>query len=304
MNDLGHVSAAVQDPVAASPSGSPGFRACRYRSQDGLDLYYREYGDPASEQIPVLCLSGLTRNSKDFHDIALHLAPTRRVLTVDYRGRGMSARDPDWRNYRPETYIGDILDLMVVADAPRVVVIGTSMGGLLARGLAIFRPGCLAGAVLNDIGPDVNPVGYQRILDYISADRPQPDWPAAIAYTRELFPSVSMETEAEWRNLAESTFRLGDDGLLHYDWDVALTRALTASQARFPDLWAVFRSLGNRPALAIRGALSDVLTEATFERMAEVNPRLLRATVPKVGHVPALNEKEAILALDDFFARV
>jgi pimeloyl-ACP methyl ester carboxylesterase len=305
MGDLSSVSELIRDPAAAaSPTGAQGFRACRYHSQDGLELYYRDYGDPGSERIPVLCLPGLTRNSKDFHDLALHLAPTRRVLAPDYRGRGLSARDPDWRNYRPETYIGDLLDLLAVADAPRVITVGTSMGGLLSLGLAVFRPTCLAGAVLNDIGPDVNPVGYQRILDYISTDRPQPDWDAAVAYTRELFPNVSMETEAEWRDLADSTYRLGEDGLLHYDWDVALAKTLTESQARFPDLWAVFRALEDRPALALRGALSDVLTEATFDRMAEVKPDLLRATVPNVGHVPALDEKEAILALDDFFARI
>jgi pimeloyl-ACP methyl ester carboxylesterase len=303
MNDVTRVSELARAPAAPSAAAS-GFRARRYRAQDGLELYYRDYGDPDSRRLPVLCLPGLTRNSKDFHDLALHLAPTRRVLAPDYRGRGLSARDPDWRNYRPETYIGDILDLLAVADAPRVVAVGTSMGGLLSLGLAIFRPTCLAGVVLNDIGPDVNPVGYQRIIDYISVDRPQPDWAAAITYTKELFPNLSMETEAEWQDLAESTYRLGEDGLLHYDWDVALTKALTASQARFPDLCAVFRALEDRPALALRGALSDVLTEATFDKMAKVKPDLLRATIPNVGHVPALDEKEAILALDDFFARI
>jgi Predicted hydrolases or acyltransferases (alpha/beta hydrolase superfamily) len=108
---------------------------------------------------------------------------------MDYRGRGRSARDPDWRNYRPETYISDIFDLLAVADAPKIVAVGTSMGGLLTMGLAAYRPTCLAGAVLNDIGPDVDPEGYRRILAYIGADRPHPDYDAAIADMRELFPA-------------------------------------------------------------------------------------------------------------------
>jgi len=301
LNDLPAPSAAAQSLAASEASG---FRECRFRAQDGLEIYYRDYGDPGATRIPVLCLSGLTRNSRDFHDIALRRAPERRVLAMDYRGRGKSGRDPDWRNYRPETYIADILDLLSAAHAERVVVIGTSMGGLLAMGLAVFRPNCLAGAVLNDIGPDVEPDAYARIVSYISTDRPQPDWPSAIADMKELFPNLALQTPEQLRRLAEGTYRRGEDGMLHFDWDLALARALAASKIRFPDLWPMFRAFGQRPVLALRGALSDVLSEATFERMAREKPDLLRAVVPNVGHVPALDEKEASLALDDFFSRV
>ena len=290
--------------AAARAADAPGFRERRFRSQDGLELYYREYGDPRAPATPVLCLPGLTRNSKDFHDLALRLASHRRVLAPDYRGRGMSAHDPDWRNYRPETYIADTLDLLTVADANRVVVIGTSMGGLLAMGLAAFRPTCLAGAVLNDIGPEVAEPGYGRIVNYIAVDRPQRDWAGAIADMKEMFPALSLKTEAQWQRVAEGTYRRGKDGLLHFDWDVALARGIQASQARFPDLWPMFRAFGERPVLALRGGRSDVLSEATFERMGREKPDLLRAVVPDVGHVPALDEKEATIALDDFFTRV
>jgi pimeloyl-ACP methyl ester carboxylesterase len=293
---------------AAIAFDGQGYRERRFHAQDGIELYYREYGPDqhtqGSERIPVLCLPGLTRNSRDFHDFALRLAPRRRVLAMDYRGRGLSARDPDWRNYRPETYISDIFDLLAVADAPKIVAVGTSMGGLLTMGLAAYRPTCLAGAVLNDIGPDVDPEGYRRILTYIGADRPHPDYDAAIADMRELFPSLSFQTEAAWQRLAEGTYRRGDDGLLHFDWDIALARALGASQARYPDLWPMFRGLGKRPVLALRGGVSDVLSQTTFDRMAREKPDLLHAVISGVGHVPALDEKESILALDDFFARI
>jgi pimeloyl-ACP methyl ester carboxylesterase len=294
--------------AAAIAFDGQGYRERRFHAQDGLELYYREYGPDhhadGAERIPVLCLPGLTRNSRDFHDFGLRLAPQRRVLAMDYRGRGRSARDPDWRNYRPETYISDIFDLLAVADAPKIVAVGTSMGGLLTMGLAAYRPTCLAGAVLNDIGPDVDPEGYRRILAYIGADRPHPDYDTAIADMRELFPSLSFQTEAAWQRLAEGTYRRGDDGLLHFDWDIALARALAAGQARYPDLWPMFRGLGQRPVLALRGAVSDVLSQATFDRMAEEKPDLLCAVIPGVGHVPALDEKESLLALDDYFARI
>ncbi len=291
-------------PSASSEVASDGFRECWFHAQDGLRLYYRDYAPFTSGGTPVLCLSGLTRNSKDFHDFALRLRSERRVLALDYRGRGRSARDPDWRNYRPETYIGDVLDLLTVTGLHRVVVVGTSMGGLMAMGLAAFRPTCLAGAVLNDIGPEVAAVGYGRIMSYIAADRPQPDWAAAIADMREMFPNLSLQAPEQWQRLAEGTFRRGADGLLHFDWDVALARSLKAGQARYPDLWPMFRAFGRRPVLALRGGVSDVLSEATFDRMGREKPDLLRATVPGVGHVPALDEKEAILALDELFARV
>ncbi|HSY87655.1 MAG TPA: alpha/beta hydrolase, partial [Verrucomicrobiae bacterium] len=121
---------------------------------------------------------------------------------------------------------------------------------------------------------------------------------------RELFPSLSFQTEAAWQRLAEGTYRRGDDGLLHFDWDISLARALAAGQARYPDLWPLFRALGERPILVLRGAVSDVLSQATFDRMAREKPEMSRALIPGVGHVPALDEKESILALDDFFARI
>src|ERR1700682_1187427 len=145
------------------PALDSGFRDCFFRSQDDLALYWRDYGDPASSRTPLLCLGGLTRNSKDFHVLAQALCGERRVLAPDYRGRGRSARDPNWRNYRPGTYLADILDLLTVAGVHRAVVLGTSMGGLLAMGLAAFRPTMLAGVILNDVGPEIATNGYRRI---------------------------------------------------------------------------------------------------------------------------------------------
>jgi pimeloyl-ACP methyl ester carboxylesterase len=284
----------------SEPAVDSGFLDCFFHSQDDLPLYWRDYGDPASPRAPLLCLGGLTRNSKDFHVLARQLCGERRVLVPDYRGRGRSARDPDWRNYRPETYLADILDLLTVAGVHRAVVVGTSMGGLLAMGLAAFRPTMLAGVILNDVGPEIAGHGYQRILDYVGTDRPVSDWDSAIAVLKGMFPTLSLDTPAKWLRMADASYRRGEDGILHFDWDVALARGLGAKPGELPNLWALYRALGSRPMLAIRGGLSDVLSEATFDRMAQVKPDLRRVVVPNVGHVPALDEPEAATAIHEF----
>jgi len=273
-----------------------------FTAQDGLRLYYRDYGDPLSPRTPLLCLTGLTRNSQDYHDLATRLSDGRRVVCPDYRGRGNSAWDPDWRNYQPRSYIGDLLQLLIAANLHRVIVVGSSLGGLLAMGLAVIQPTCLAGVILNDVGPDIDAAGFDRIRAYIGRDHPQPDWPAAIRFAKETFHTVGEKSEADWRRIAEGTFRQGPDGRLHVAWDPRLAKPLERPQA-IPDLWRLFGALRRIPTLAFRGALSDLLTEATFDRMQRDHPALLRVTVAGVGHIPTLAEPEARNAIDDFLAR-
>lgn len=277
------------------------YRERTYSAQDGLRLFYRDYGDPLSADVPVLCLTGLTRNARDYHELASRLAATRRVVCPDYRGRGRSAYDPNWRNYHPRCCLDDILQLLIAANLHRVVVVGTSLGGLLAMGLAIARPGALAGVVLNDVGPVIDTRGLDRIRAYVGRDHPQDDWDGAIAFVKQTFSTVGNKSEAEWRRLAEGTFRKGPDGKLHVDWDVALGRSL-ADPVVVPDLWPLFRALRPFPVLALRGALSDVLSADTFERMQREHPALQQVTVAGVGHTPTLDEPEARHAFDAFLA--
>lgn len=280
------------------------FRDCFFTSQDNLRLYYRDWGDPLSPRLPVLCLPGLTRNSRDFESFARRLSPSRRVVCPDYRGRGRSAYDPDCNNYQPASYIGDLRHLMAASGLHRCVVVGTSLGGLLAMSLAAAQPTALAGFVTNDIGPAVNPGGLGRILDYIAEDRPQPDWPSAVAAMRALFPMLGLRTEEDWLAFARGTFREGEDKLLHYDWDVRLVKPLLDPRFSLGDLWPLYRAAAAFPMLALRGEISDVLSRETFERMAEIKPDLIRVTVPGLGHAPTLNEPEAKEAIDDFLARL
>ena len=279
-----------------------GFADRFYHAQDDLRLHYRDYGKGRSARIPALCLPGLTRNARDFHETALRLAAERRVLCPDYRGRGGSAYDPDPRRYVPATYLSDLHHLITLAGAERVVVIGTSMGGLLAIGLAVMFPTVIAGAVLNDIGPTVEGPGLGRIIDYISKDSPQPDWPAAIAHVRERSAHLHFETEAQWRKLAYGGFRRRDDGPLHVDWDIRLALPLQRDVQAMPDLWAMYRALRRVPLLVLRGERSDVLSTATFERMAREHPDCRQATISGIGHSPMLDEPQAIEAIDEFFA--
>ena len=279
------------------------FRERRFTTSDGLSLYFRDYGDAALPATPVLCLCGLTRNSKDYHDLASRLAPHRRVLCPDYRGRGRSAYDSDWRNYRPETYLRDILELLAATDAGHVAIVGTSLGGILAMVLATAQPTSVAGVVLNDIGPEVGGPALSRIVEYIAAHEPKPDWNAAVAELKVVFHDTSIRSEERWHEFARQIYRECDDGLLRYDYDPAIGRALAeGSGDPLPDIWPYFRALANVPTLAVRGAVSDVLSAGTLERMAEAKPDMQRITVPRVGHPPHLDEPECKQVVDDFLA--
>jgi pimeloyl-ACP methyl ester carboxylesterase len=282
---------------------SGGYRERYLSAQDGLRLFYRDYDDAGSARTPVLCLTGLTRNSADFADLGQRLSRDRRVLCPDYRGRGRSAYDRDWRNYDPMVYLGDIGHLLTANDIGRVVVVGSSLGGVLAMGLAVLHPASVAAAVINDIGPDVDPDGLRRIISFIEHDRPQPDWPAAIRLLRRMLSGLAAKDDAWWQRFARATYREGADGMLHFDWDIALVEKLRPGNGTTPDLWPVFGALRDIPTLLVRGALSDILSEAGQQRMVQAKPDLITVTVPDVGHVPSLDEPAVQEILDGFIAR-
>lgn len=272
-----------------------------FRARDGLKLYYREYGDPASDRAPVLCLGGLTRNSRDFDLLARRMAEDRRVICPDLRGRGENDRDPNWRNYRPEIYLDDLRQLLCTARLGRVILIGTSLGGVLGMAMGVAMPSALRAVVLNDTGPAFDVAGIARIIDYVGEDEPQPDWEAAAKHMADRFPHLSARNDHIWQRLVHNTYKLAPDGRLHVNWDLNLSRGLKQLvRSELPDLWPYYRSLRNVPVLAFRGAWSDVVTAAAFDRMAEEKPDLIRVTVRDVGHAPTLEEPEVEAALHDF----
>ena len=279
-------------------SSSETWQSRYYSAQDGLRLYYREYGPRDARGVPVVCLGGLTRNSRDFHDLASWLAPARRGICPDYRGRGRSAHDSDWRNYDPSVYLRDVKHLLDVARLHKAVFVGTSLGGLLTMGMAVLAPTAVAGAVLNDVGPELGTRGLSRIVSYIGKDHPVAGWDEAVAALRRLMPGLAGQPDSLVLELARGTYREGDDGRLHVDWDTAIAKPLRAGGGPPNlDLWPIYRALADRPALALRGALSDILTQETFEKMGAELPDIRRITVPDVGHTPTLAEPEVRAAI-------
>lgn len=275
-----------------------GYTTGRVGAPDGLGIHYRDYGPRAAAGLPLLCLSGVTRNAADFHDFALHFAPRRRVIAMDYRGRGQSDYDPDWRSYKPPVMLHDVAALLTALDLNRVVVIGTSLGGLMGLALNVFRPLCVAGLVMNDIGPALEDSGFHRIRAYLSKDRVQPDWPTAIAHVRETFPPLGLSDE-KWERLARATFKDGADGRLHFNWDVKLVNTMKPlDEAARAQLWNLFRALGQKPALCIRGGVSDLLPAEGLMRMKAEKPDLMTLTVPDVGHVPDLARPDCLAAVE------
>ena len=291
--------------TAAAPAPSAQERAYRERFltlSNGLNLYFREYGWWHAGTEAVLCLPGLARNSGDFNRLATRLAATRRVICPDYRGRGRSDYDTDWRNYAPPVCADDLRHLLAATNVHHAVAVGTSYGGILTFALALMVASALRAIVLNDVGPQVSLEGTKRILGYIRDWPPEPDWQTAIADLRRFMPKLSIKTEDDWMAFARSTFREGEDGKLHPNWDRNLVQPFFHGDP-YKDLWTLYRGIGKIPTLVVRGGASDVLSDATLARMKAEKPDLIDVTVPNVGHAPTLAEPEAALALDRFLAR-
>ncbi len=276
------------------------FAEHRISAGDGLSLYVRDYNNASSPAIPLLCLGGLTRNAKDYHGVAMRYASKRRVIAPDYRGRGRSAYDVDWRNYDPVVYLGDIRHVLIALGIHAVVVVGTSMGGILAAGMAAAMPTVIRGAVLNDVGPVVEPGALAPIIAYMKGPSTFSDWHTATEHMRRAFPDFPAETDDQWRAIAGTTYREDADGRVHFDWDPKIVKPLERDPGARYDFWPLFRGLASLPALVLRGELSEVLPASTMADMAEVLPNLVTATVPGVGHAPSLHEPEAREAMDEF----
>ena len=286
-----------------------GFAEREWRSRDGLTLYARDYsGGSGGCRLPVVCLHGFTRNSKDFEEVAPRIAAGgRRVLVPDVRGRGRSGSDPNPRNYRPKVYARDMLQLMESLGISRAVFLGTSMGGLITMALAAIRSRAVAAAALNDVGPEIGREGIDRILSYAGQPTTIETWDDAADYVRRTnavaFPDYS---DSDWADFARRTFR--DEGgrpVLDYDPAIAAPHANGPAKTRSLLADHLFRRLAKRrPTLLVRGELSDLTTDAIARRMKRSAPSLQLAVIPGVGHAPALTEPEAIKAIDEFLARV
>lgn len=267
-----------------------------FTTDDGLRLHYTDEGKGP----PLLCLAGLTRCGGDFSFVAPHLSG-RRVLTMDYRGRGQSDHDPDIANYAIPREARDVIALLDYLELDRVQILGTSRGGLVAMVLAATCPERLSGVVLNDIGPEIAPAGLTRIMSYVgSAPRAQTLEAAAQALQADMadeFPGVPL---TRWRAQTAILYEQTSQGLaLRYDPRLRDALIAQAEAGPAPDLWPLFEALGPIPTGVIRGANSDLLSAETLARMHERHPGLKSAQVPDRGHVPFLDEPEALALIHE-----
>lgn len=281
----------------------------RWTSRDGLSLYARDYaGAGGPVLLPVICLHGLTRNSRDFEDLAPRIAGQgRRVLALDVRGRGQSDWDPQPERYTPTTYVGDVLDLLDALGIARAIFVGTSMGGIITMVLAAKRLDAVAGAILNDVGPEIAAEGLARIKGYVGGSGPIASWNDATAYCEDInevaFPAY---THADWKRFARRLFR-EQDGIPRLDYDPAIAVQMQNGKYKASTFvaWLMFRKLARRrPTLLVRGALSDLLSPDIAHRMRKAAPKMDYVEVPNVGHAPMLSEPAAASAIDAFLARL
>ena len=289
-------------------AGAQGYEEIYFTSQDGLRLYGRHYPalNPSGAR-PVVCLAGLTRNSRDFHTIALALSGNGRsqrdVFTLDTRGRGFSQYDDDWKNYAVPIEMQDVIDYMIMLGLREAGIIGTSRGGLITMVLAAVQPSLVGAVVLNDIGPVIEMDGLARIAGYVGRVPLPKSWADAARIvsdlTRRDFPKLSA---ADAEVLARQLFN-EKNGKPISGYDPKLAKCLSVLDGPMPKLWPQFEALKRLPVLVVRGGNSDLLSEETVEEMRRRHPRMTSVTVPNEGHAPLLRDEPTISAIASFFAQ-
>ncbi len=279
-----------------------------FTSSDGLRLAGRKYGWQHNKRLPVLCLAGLTRNSADFHQLATFLSTheklPRRVLCLDYRGRGLSEYDKNWQNYNPLVEAGDVIDGIIAAGLKEVAVIGTSRGGMIAMALSAIRPGIMKAVIFNDIGPEIDGRGLVRIKNYIENANPPGNWPEA----EEAIAAIGSNQFTLWNKQeiarqARLIFK-EENGKIERRYDIALAKSLSLIDLDqpLPSFWPQFEGLKNLPLMLVRGENSDLLSLETVEKMKKLHPDMKFVNAPNQGHAPELGLKELPQAIAKFIS--
>jgi len=299
----------VQTVSAASATASADAASLFITAPDGLKLHVRAHGPRLAPLVPVVCLPGLARTAADFEDLAAALAnhpeTPRYVLALDYRGRGESDYDRDPRNYTLATELADLLAVLTALEIERAVFVGTSRGGLLGMMLAAARPTALAGVVLNDIGPVIEPEGLVRIKSYVGKlPRPESFEEGAEILRRLFAGQFTRLSDDEWLAFSRRTFKV-EQRSLGPRYDVQLARTLEGIDFNrpLPPLWSEFEALARVPLMVLRGANSDLLSEDTVAAMRARRPDMTAIVVPDQGHAPLLTGPEVIGAIAEFVGR-
>ena len=266
---------------------------------DGLPLRARIW-DGGDRAPPILCLPGLVRTGADFDIVAPGSAEGRRVVSLDYAGRGESGRSSDINRYAPEACLRDVLDVCAALHLHAVTIVGTSFGGLLSMAIAAARPALLRGVVLNDVGPEIGAGGADFVRDFVALDPALESLDACVTFLKQRLPPLSLSTDDDWRAMAALTYAPGADGRFHPVWDTAIARLLHRPA---PDLWPLFGALAHVPVLLLHGALSTILLPSGVAAMQACRPDMTVVTVPDVGHAPILTEAAVRDTLAAFLTR-
>ncbi len=291
--------------TTAAAQGDPAFVDRFWTSRDGLKLHFRDYPG-RDDRPPVLCLPGLTRNARDFSHVAEQLSGEWRVLCPDMRGRGDSAYAKDSATYNPMQYADDLVMLLEQEGIERFVSFGTSLGGLLTMIFAMTQPDRLAGVLLNDVGPEIDPAGLERIRSYVGQGRSFPTWMHAARSLEEaqgtVFPHYQI---ADWLATAKRCMVVGGNGRVVFDYDMKIAEPFSQPGGEAGvDMWPGIDGLKGRPVLLLRGGLSDILSPETLAKMVARLDDVEAVTVPNVGHAPMLDEPEAVAAIGRLLARI
>jgi pimeloyl-ACP methyl ester carboxylesterase len=281
------------------------WKSFRCRSNDGLSLHNRVYGD-ATAYLPVVCLPGLARTSADFHELATHLSThrqrPRQVIAMDYRGRGRSDFDPNPANYDVKVEMGDVLDVLTALGVHHAAIVGTSRGGLITFGLSVLRPGLIKAIVMNDVGPVIEGRGLARIKGYVGKLPEPKSYAEAVELIKRIasqhFPRL---TAQEWDRFARRTFR-EKNGRLVADYDPNLFKSLAAYDLEkpLPILWQYYEGLKGVPLLSIRGEHSDLFAEETQKEMLARHPMAEAYVAVGEGHAPLLGDASALRKITNF----
>ncbi len=273
-----------------------------FESSDGLNLYARDYRH-SSPQATILCIPGLTRNSADFSRLCDHLADRFRVISVELRGRGNSEYDNNPENYHPGVYVQDVTSLLDALRLESVILIGTSLGGLISMLLSAMQPDRIAAAVINDIGPQVNQQGLDRIKAYVCNQSSVASWQEAEQRTREIlgreYPDFK---DDDWSFITRNLYRENGSGqpVLNYDPSISILLEQRQDDSVPPDLWPAFEAMRPIPLLVFRGELSDILTRDCVAKMQQIKSDMHFTEIANCGHAPLLTEGESLTAIDNF----
>ena len=275
-----------------------------YTSDDGLQLHYRDIGQENNESV-ILCIPGLTRNSRDFDECASRLSKNNRVLCPDLRGRALSDYDSHWKNYHPLTYAKDMWTLLDKLSIEKITILGTSLGGLISMVMSFQNNHRIKGVILNDIGPEIDSKGLERIKKYAGLLPAVKTWQEAALQTKQVYgPWLIGLKEDQWIKLAKRAYKENDRNNPVLDMDINISKAIKEMGPQKGDPWQLFDSLKDTETLVLRGAISDILTDKILTKMHNRNPNLKSAIIPDRGHVPLLNEETSLSAIDCFLKRI